>query len=126
MGKYTVGTDLVEIQRIKDSCQRRRFIERVYSEKESALFSSKKDPYPSMAGNWAAKEAFSKALCTGVRGFELHEVSVLRDELGCPYLELSGKAADTANRMGVDFSVSITHTKDYASAVVIAFPKEDN
>ena len=88
--KIFVGTDLIEIERIKKSCQSRRFCERVYSEKELTLFSQKKNPYESMAANWAAKESFAKALGTGVEGFALNEVSCLRDELGCPYLELTG------------------------------------
>ena len=62
--KIFVGTDLIEIERIKKSCQSRRFCERVYSEKELTLFSQKKNPYESMAGNWAAKESFAKALGT--------------------------------------------------------------
>ena len=90
--KIFVGTDLIEIERIKKSCQSRRFCERVYSEKELTLFSQKKNTYESMAANWAAKESFAKALGTGVEGFALNEVSCLRDELGCPYLELTGNA----------------------------------
>lgn len=124
MGGITVGTDIVEIERIRKSCLSARFMERVYSEKEAALFSAKKDPYPSLAGNWAAKEAFGKSLGTGVRDFELCEVSVLRDNLGAPYLELSGKAKEIARSRGLDFSVSISHSKEYATAVVIAIPNE--
>lgn len=118
-----VGIDLVEIERIRKSSQKGRFMERVFSEKESALFLTKKNPFESMAGNWAAKEAFSKAVKTGVRDFSLNEISVLRDELGAPYIELSGKAKELAESMGLDFDVSISHTKDYATAVVIAFKK---
>lgn len=123
MNGVSVGTDIVEIDRIKKSCQSERFMQRVYSEEESALFSSKKNPYPSMAGNWAAKEAFAKCLGTGVRDFALNEVSVLRDELGCPYLKLSGSALKIAEQRRLDFSVSISHAKEYATAVVIGIQK---
>ena len=61
--------------------------------------------------------AFSKALGTGVRGFSLREVSVLRDKLGAPFLSLSKKAAQLAQ--GYEISLSLTHTTHYASAVVI-------
>ncbi len=118
---YTVGIDMIEIARIEKSVQSQHFVERVFSEKEIALFSTKKNPYESMAGNWAAKEAFSKALRTGIRNFSLSEVSVLRDELGAPYYELSGKAMDIVKSNQLEFSVSITHTKEYAQAVCIAF-----
>ena len=117
---FTVGTDLIEINRLEKSSKSKSFMKRVFSEKETALFSAMANPYPSMAGNWAAKEAFSKSLGTGVRGFSLNEVSVLRDELGAPYIELSGKALEIANQRGLEFSVSITHTKELAQAVVIA------
>jgi holo-[acyl-carrier protein] synthase len=125
MAAFTVGTDLVEVERIRSSCKRESFVNRVYSEAEKEYFKKFRDPAESMAGSWAAKEAFSKSLGTGVRGFELKEVSVVRDELGCPHLELTGKAEKIAEERGLDFSLSITHTKEYASAVVIAFPKED-
>ena len=118
---YKIGVDLVEISRIKKSVESKRFVKRVFSEKEIALFSAKAKPFQSMAGNWAAKEAFSKALGTGVSGFSLNEVSVLRDELGAPYLELSGNALALAE--GFDFSVSITHTDTLAEAVVIVYRK---
>ncbi|MGN0594095.1 MAG: holo-ACP synthase [Hominimerdicola sp.] len=118
------GTDIVEVERIKKSCANERFLKRVYSEKELALFLHKKNPYESLAGNWAAKEAFSKCLKTGVRNFELNEVSCLRDELGCPYFEFSGSALEIVERLDLKFSVSISHTKEYATAVVICCKKE--
>lgn len=119
-----VGTDIIEIERIKKSCQSRRFCERVYSEKELTLFSQKKNPYESMAANWAAKESFGKALSTGVEGFGLNEVSCLRDEKGCPYLELTGSALKIAQERGLSFSVSLSHIKEIASAVVVAYESE--
>ncbi len=118
---FKVGIDLVEITRIKKSVENQRFIERVFSKKEIALFSAKDSAFQSMAGNWAAKEAFSKSLGTGVSGFSLNEVSVLRDEKGAPFIELTGKALRLAE--GYEFSVSITHTDDLAQAVVIAYRK---
>lgn len=118
---YSVGIDLVEIARLKRSSNSENFMKRVFSKKEKALFLSKSNPYPSMAGNWAGKEAFSKALGTGVRDFSLNEVSVLRDELGKPYIELDGKALEIAQSRNLQFSISITHTKELAEAVVIAY-----
>ena len=119
---FTVGTDLVEIAKIKKGCGSRRFIERVYSETEQELFCGEKMRYDSLAGNWAVKEAFSKTLGTGVRDFLLTEVEALRDELGAPYLRLSGRAKRIAEERGLSFSISITHTAELAQAVCIAFP----
>ena len=120
---YSVGIDLIEIARLKRSSNSENFMKRVFSKKEKALFLSKFNPYPSMAGNWAGKEAFSKALGTGVRDFSLNEVSVLRDELGKPYIELYGKALEIAQSRNLQFSISITHTKELAEAVVIAYER---
>lgn len=116
-----IGIDLVEVERIRKSASKPRFTERVYSEKEQDLFLTKKNPYESMAGNWAAKEAFAKAVKTGVRDFSMNEISVLRDEMGAPYLELTGKAREVAEKLELKFDVSITHTKEYATAVVVAY-----
>ncbi|MBR1739176.1 MAG: holo-ACP synthase [Ruminococcus sp.] len=120
-GRFFVGTDITEVARIRKSAEKQRFVERVYSPEERALFSAKRDPAESMAANWAAKEAFSKALGTGVRGFELYEVACLRDELGQPFFRLSGKAAEIVRERGLELSVSLSHTKEYATAVVIAY-----
>ena len=120
---FSVGIDLVEINRLKRSSDSENFMKRVFSQKETALFLSKSNPYPSMAGNWAVKEAFSKALGTGVRGFSLNEISVLRDELGAPYIELEGKALEIVQSRSLQFSVSITHTKELAEAIVIAYER---
>lgn len=114
-----VGIDIIEIKRIEKSALKARFLERVFSEVELTLFSHKKNPYESLAGNWAAKEAFVKALGTGFRDIEMNEISVLRNELGMPYLELTGKALEHSN--GLSFSVSISHTKEIATAIVIAY-----
>lgn len=122
-GMFFIGTDMVEVGRIRKSSEKPRFMERVYSKEEHDLFLTKKDPYESMAGNWAAKEAFAKAVRTGVRDFSMNEISVLRDENGAPYLKLSGYAAKLADSLGLEFQVSITHTKELASAVVLAYSK---
>lgn len=116
---YTVGIDIVDIERIEKSASNGRFLSRVFSKKELDFFSAKKNPFPSMAGSWAAKEAFSKSLGTGLNGFSLNEVSVMRDENGKPFLELSGKALEIAKDLS--FSVSISHTAALATAVVIAY-----
>ncbi len=116
---YTTGIDIIEISRIKKSVSNDRFLNCVFSDKELKMFYAKADPYPSMAGNWAAKEAFSKALGTGVRGFSLNEISVLREQNGKPYLDLCGNAEKAAQ--GLSFSVSISHTYSLATAIVIAY-----
>ena len=116
---YT-GIDLVKIDRIAKSLQNPRFWTRVFSPPERDFLEQKKDPAPSPAANFAAKEAFAKARGTGMRGFALTEVELLREENGCPRLHLTGNAAELAVARGLaEFSVSVTHTKEYAAAVVV-------
>lgn len=114
-----VGIDTVEIARIECSLEIPGFRERVYSEAEIEMLSKMNHPVQSYAANFAAKEAFSKALGTGVFGFSMNEVSVLRDSLGAPYLELSGRAFELAK--GFSFTVSLTHTRTDATAIVIKY-----
>ena len=78
-----------------------------------------------LAGAFAAKEAFAKALGTGIRGFSLCEVEVLHDTLGAPYFALSGKAAALAEARALEFTLSITHTGTLAAAMVTAIEKGD-
>lgn len=118
------GIDLTEIERIKKSCQNPRFIARVFSATEQKYFASKPNPYPSMAAAFAAKEAFSKAIGTGIRNFALAEVSVEHDLLGAPYLTFSGNAAEIVRKRKLSFSLSLTHTDTIAAAFVVAMEKE--
>lgn len=115
---FTVGCDIEEISKIEKACQKDSFCRRAFSSEELENFSKKKHPYPSMAGAWSAKEAFGKALGTGICGFSLTEITVSHNDLGAPFYKLIGKAAETAK--GYSFSLSISHTKSTAMAVCIA------
>ena len=115
-----VGVDRVEIKRVKKAMENPRFCKMVLGSDEYLQLASRGFPAESVAASFCAKEAFSKAFGTGIRGFSLCEVELLRRENGRPYLKLSGMAAKLAEEVGHDFAVSVTHTKEYAQAVVIA------
>lgn len=116
------GVDAVEIDRIEKSARRGGFVERFFSEEEREYFREKKMAPQTVAGHFAAKEAFSKAMGTGLAGFALREVSVRHDGRGRPELHLTGAAAELAE--GWRFALSITHTRDTAIAFVTAW-RED-
>lgn len=118
-----VGIDLIEVARIRKSMENPRFTARIFGKEEQKLLTGA-HAAERAAANYAAKEAFGKALGTGISGFSLCEVEVLRDALGAPYLSLSGKAAEIAAARGLRFLCSLTHTADYAQAIVIALSKE--
>lgn len=119
--KRGIGIDLVEISRIENSIKRPGFLKRWFGDRELAEYKSRGGKVSYIAANFCAKEAFSKAIGTGIRGFELREVELLRDALGKPYLNFSGKAAEIVDGLGVGFETSVSHTKDYAIAVVEAY-----
>lgn len=115
------GIDLIEIDRIKKSIKNPRFLSRVFSPAELRFFSQRSFNPSTIAANFCAKEAFAKAMGTGIRGFALNEVTVLRDGRGAPYILLTGKAKELAKKQGVTLSLSLTHTHTYASAIVLAY-----
>lgn len=117
-----VGIDSVDISRIEKSFEINGFFEKVYSPAEREFLCKKKNRYPSAAVNFAAKEAFGKAMGIGLVGFSLSEISVLRDDLGAPYFIFEGGAKEIAK--GYNFTISLTHTDTQASAIVIAYKDE--
>jgi holo-[acyl-carrier protein] synthase len=118
-----LGTDLIEIARIAQSIDRYgdRFLERIFTPREIAYCQRKKNAAESFAARFAAKEAGAKALGTGIsHGVGWLELEVAREPSGKPRLELSGRAAAWAKRLGVTrSSLSLTHSRDVALAVVV-------
>lgn len=113
-----LGIDIIEVERIKKAVEKnKRFLSRNFTEKEIEYFEKKGSKFTSISGNFAAKEAISKALGTGFRGFNFSDIEVLRDELGRPIVNLYNGADEIAKELGItDFMVSISHTHIYAVA----------
>lgn len=120
---FSVGIDLVEIARISKSMDNRRFLQKVLGKDEYIYLEKKQFPKQSVAASFCAKEAFSKAIGTGIKGFNLKDVELLRNDKGMPYFKFSGNALKIVNDKNLRFSVSITHTKEYASAAVVSWRK---
>lgn len=120
------GVDIVEIERIgKVLTGNPRFLERCFTAKERALFLDKGMKMETIAAGFAAKEAVSKALGTGIRGFNLEDVEILRDSLGKPIVNMLGQAKEIAHSKGViRFELSLSHSKLQAIAFVIAIGEE--
>lgn len=113
-----IGSDIIEIERVKRACQSEAFLTRVYTACELERF--RKSP-ASLAGNFAVKEAVAKALGTGFRGFGPGEIEVLREESGRPYVVLRGEAKAQAERMGIArIWVTISHDRGTAIAMAVA------
>lgn len=117
------GIDLAEIKRIQHSIDRygKRFLDRIYTDSEQAYCLRKRKSAESFAARFAAKEAGSKALGTGM-GYGVHwlEIEVVREVSGRPTLQFHGRAAEIAARLGVvHAALSITHTFELAMASVV-------
>lgn len=115
-----VGIDVCSIDRMRRALERHgdRFFSRICTPAERADLSGREQA-TALAGRFAAKEAFAKAL-DGARGVGWHEVEVRRAESGRPVLELSGNAITATQRFGADtWHVSISHDAGVAIAVVI-------
>ncbi len=115
---YGVGTDILEVSRIEKSLKLNRFVKRVFSSLEYELFEKKKMNPQTIAANFCGKEAFFKAVGTGIQFSEMNKVSVLRNENGKPYIHLEGKLAKKYEN--IDFYISLSHTEEYAVAFVTA------
>ena len=118
-----IGIDISEIGRIRDSHQKYgdRFIERILLPAEIDYCLKHKDPAPSLAARFAAKEAALKALGLGLGGMPMYDIEVVRDGLGPPRLVLHGAAAEVAREAGVRrWLVTMSHTSTLAQATVVA------
>ena len=121
-----IGLDLVEVDRVAKAIERPRFLERVYTPGEIASCEGRgAGRAASYAARFAAKEAFLKALGTGLRGGTLQEIEVLNDLLGKPKLIVHGFFGELAAQHGVvDIHLSLTHTRMYAAAQCLLWGRE--
>ena len=117
-----LGIDATDLPRIRDTVERfgDRFLRRVFTDGEIAYCTRQRDPVPSLAGRFAAKEATMKALGTGhARGVLWKDIEVFRLE-GPPQLRLSGGAARRFEALGARRSLlTITHSEGLALAQVL-------
>ncbi len=115
-----VGTDLIEIERIRRALERYdRFCERCFTQAERAYCDSRPNPAESYAGRFAGKEAVGKALGFGVaRAFAWQEIEIAGRPK--PSVRLSGRLAARAAALGdVVLDLSMTHSRELAQAVAI-------
>jgi holo-[acyl-carrier protein] synthase len=115
-----IGTDIIEIDRIEKVIDRTKsFIEKSFTDREIEYFNLHGFRGNVIAGNFAAKEAVSKALGTGFRGFGLKDIEVLRDQLGKPIVHLSDNIYRILNIKDFNIHVSISHSKENAIAYAV-------
>ena len=122
-----IGSDLIDIRRIEHSIEQYgdRFIQRLFTPVEQAKAKKRANPIPTYAKRFAAKEACSKALGTGIRkGVFFRDMGVVNQPSGQPTLELTGGALErlhslTPPGMEAHIHLSLTDERDWAQAFVV-------
>ncbi len=120
---FGIGTDIISVDRIKKSLKNNSFLNRVYNKKEIIKCKKINKSTNCFAKRFAAKEAFSKALGTGIsNGINLNEIIILNKKSGKPYINLVGKTKKILKkkfkRKKVKVSLSLSDEKNYAVAFV--------
>ena len=119
---HGVGTDIVRVARLADALERHgaRFAERILDASERAAFAAAPDPARLLAKRFAAKEAFGKALGTGVAApATLHAVRVGHDALGKPLFKFAPALAEHMRERGLHAHLSLSDETDYVVAFAV-------
>ncbi len=140
---YGIGTDIVEIQRIRNAVERwgEFFLKKLFTEKEVMHCYKRKDPYPHLAVRFAAKEAVIKAISPAVRSQEsglssqnaedmpvkisnLKHIEIVNHPTGKPFINLLGNLKLS---LSDDFVIhlTLTHERNYAVATVVVETKPE-
>lgn len=109
-----LGTDLIEVERIKAFAEKTAALSRIFSEEEIAYCLARKNRYQHLAVRFAAKEAVYKALPFG--GVALKSISVTNLESGRPKVHVNDRRFD-----GLCVLISLSHTEHYATASAVVY-----
>ena len=123
MNIFGIGTDIVNVNRIKKSLKNKNFLNRVFNSKEITKCRKNINIFNCYSKRFAAKEAFSKALGTGIsNGISFNEIIILNKKSGKPYITLSGQTKRIIERKfkrkKIKISLSLSDETKYAVAFV--------
>ena len=123
---FGIGTDIVNIKRMEKTLKKNGniFKNKIFSKKEITYCEKKRNPFPFYAKRFAAKEALSKALGTGIRrGINFKNIEVFNDHYGKPFIRLKGTTADFLKKRmkSKKYSIYLSLSDDvpWAQATVI-------
>lgn len=120
-----IGTDICSVNRIERAYQRfgDKLLKRILTQNEiNYVLSCSKHFAQSLAGRFAAKEAVSKLLGCGWRGIGWHDVEIINRPSGEPALAIYGRAAQLSRSLALaHFEVTLSHEREYATAVVLGY-----
>ena len=116
----SIGVDICDIKRLREIEEKfkTRFLQKIFTPGEIDYCEKKYNKHSSYAARFAAKEAFLKAIGTGLRdGFQWKDIEIENDDLGKPYFEFHGQTAEFISSHKVHLSIS--HTEKDAIAFVL-------
>ena len=116
-----IGTDIVEIERIRGASEKwgKRFLRKIFTEREIAYCYKKKDPFTHLAVRFAAKEAVVKALSSLlVKRYALQDIEILNHHTGKPFINLLGNLKESFQDKFI-IHLTLTHERNYAVATVV-------
>lgn len=120
---HGIGSDIVDVIRIKKALKKKNFKKRIFSSSEIKYIENNTNKIPSYAKKFAAKEAFSKALGTGISGgIFFNEISIDNDKNGKPEIALLGNTNKVVKKIikkNYKIFLTITDEQRYAFATVI-------
>ena len=125
MNFFGIGTDILSIDRIQRSLKNKNFVKRIFNEKEILKCKSVNKSVNCYAKRFAAKEAFSKAIGTGMsKGVSWRNIEVYNKKSGQPQIKLHGNVIKTLdslvpNNMIPKIFISITDEKEIAKAFIV-------
>jgi holo-[acyl-carrier protein] synthase len=118
-----IGSDIVKISRIEKLAERygSRFLERIFTKNEIGYASAKARPALHFAARFAAKEAFVKALGSGLRqGINWSDIEIINDDLGKPQFKLHNRACEASLKLKNPSAwLTLTHEQEFALAFVV-------
>ena len=121
---FGVGTDIIEVKRIKSAIKNNSgFLSRVYTESEIGYCNKKnKGKYQSFAARFAAKEAVAKSLVEGVgKSISLSEIELANMDNGAPFIKLYGKTLKFSKQLRIkEIKISVSATENFAVAYAVA------
>lgn len=115
-----IGSDIIEVSRVRGNIERygEKFLDKILVPEEKLYCLQFKDPAPSVAGRFSAKEAVSKALGTGFgEHLDFHDITILNESNGKPFVKLSPRAQKTFSHPF--FFLTISHCKSHAVAFAL-------
>lgn len=123
------GIDIVKNERIEKILKENKdaFYKRVFTENEMNYIKAKKESIATIAGLFAAKEAISKMIGTGIGEISWKDIEIKHNSLGNPFISLNNKLRLMFNMLGVeDVDISISNEKDYSVAVAVALTNKSS